>query len=77
MSKEHLLEIKITQPGRIMGQYRPIDVNTLRLESALTLNHVQNGSPQRNVIHFPYPAEHYFRAWFEAARRCMAVLPIA
>ncbi len=29
---EHLLEIKITQPGRVTGQYFSVDADTLRLE---------------------------------------------
>ena len=35
MPKEHLLEIQITQPGRVTGQYRPVDVDTLRLEKII------------------------------------------
>jgi hypothetical protein len=35
MSKEHLLEIKITQPGQITGQYHPVAIDTLRLEKLI------------------------------------------
>ncbi len=35
MSKDHFLEIQITQPGHATGQYRPVDVDTLRLEKII------------------------------------------
>jgi hypothetical protein len=46
------------------------------LQSSLVINHIQHGKSQRKEIYFPYPAQHAFRDCFEAARRCMAVLPL-
>jgi len=46
------------------------------LRSSLTVNFMNNGIPHSNTILFPYPAENSFRNCFEAARRCMAVLPL-
>jgi hypothetical protein len=47
------------------------------LRSSLTVNFINNGIPHSNTILFPYPAENSFRNCFEAARRCMAILPLA
>jgi hypothetical protein len=47
------------------------------LRSSLAINYVDNGIPQHKIIFFPYPAENSFRNCFEAARRCMAVFPLA
>ncbi len=35
MSKEHLIEIKIIQAGRVTGQYSPVDSKSLRLEKII------------------------------------------
>ncbi len=35
MPKEHLLEIRIVQPGSITARYYPVDADTLRLEAVL------------------------------------------
>ena len=45
------------------------------LESSLAVNYIEKGKHQRKVITFPYPAQEYFRDCYEAARRCMAVIP--
>jgi inorganic pyrophosphatase len=47
------------------------------LRSSLAVNFMNNGIPHSNTILFPYPAENSFRNCFEAARRCMAILPLA
>lgn len=38
-SAEHLLEIQITQPGRVTGTYLPADADTLRLERVIYPEH--------------------------------------
>lgn len=58
------------------------DISTLEytgsiLESSLAINFIENGKLRRKVIFFPYPAQNSFRTCFEAARRCMAVVPLA
>ncbi|MBN1453255.1 MAG: hypothetical protein JW963_19735 [Anaerolineales bacterium] len=58
------------------GQVATLEYTSSILESALALNSIQNGSTQRSVIIFPYPAQCFFRDCFEAARRCIAVLPL-
>ena len=35
ITKEHFLEIKITQPGRVTGKYQPSDIDTLRLDQII------------------------------------------
>lgn len=35
--QEHLLEIRITRPGRVTGQYIPVDAGALRLETIFNL----------------------------------------
>jgi hypothetical protein len=60
-----------------LDQIRTLEYTSSILESTLALNSVQNGSTQRSVIPFPYPAQRFFRDCLEAARRCMAVLPLA
>jgi hypothetical protein len=35
------------------------------------------GGLRRHVIFFPYPAQDSFRTCFEAARRCMAIIPLS
>jgi hypothetical protein len=45
------------------------------LESSLAVNYIDKGKPHRAEILFPYPAQEYFRACYEAARRCLAVIP--
>lgn len=47
------------------------------LRSSLTFNFIKDGIPHSKSILFPYPAENSFRKCFEAARRCMAILPLA
>jgi hypothetical protein len=66
---DHSLEIPLDQVGTL-------EYTSSILESALALNLIQNSSPQRSVILFPYPAQRFFRDCFEAARRCMAVYPL-
>jgi hypothetical protein len=46
------------------------------LESSIAINHVQDVRQRRRVIPFPYPGQDAFRTCFEAARRCMAVVPL-
>jgi hypothetical protein len=46
------------------------------LESSLAVTFIEKGKSQRRVIFFPYPAQDSFRNCFEAARHCMAVLPL-
>ena len=46
------------------------------LQSWLAINFIENGKLRREVIFFPYPAQDSFRTCFEAARRCMAVVPL-
>jgi len=46
------------------------------LESSLGVNYFERGKLQKMEILFPYPAQDSFRTCFEAARRCMAVLPL-
>jgi len=46
------------------------------LESSLAINFIDNGKARRKTIFFPYPAQDSFRTCFEAARRCMTVLPL-
>jgi hypothetical protein len=58
------------------------DISTMEftasiLESSLGIDFFQNGRQQQKVVRFPYPGQDAFRACFEAARRIMAVLPLA
>jgi hypothetical protein len=70
MLPDHSLDLPLDQVGTL-------EYTSSILESALTLISIQNGSTRRSVILFPYPAQRYFRDCFEAARRCMAVLPLS
>jgi len=47
------------------------------LESSLVINYIERAGAKRKVILLPYPAQHAFRECFEAARRCMAVIPLS
>jgi hypothetical protein len=67
---DHTLEIPLTQVATL-------EYTASILESSLVIGHIQEGSVQRKVILFPYPAQDAFRNCFEAARRCMAVLPLS
>jgi len=67
---DHSFEIPLTQIAAL-------EYTSSILESSLAINFIENGSSQRKVIFFPYPAQGSFRACFEAARRCMAALPLA
>ena len=46
------------------------------LESSLVINYIGTAEAKSKVILFPYPAQGAFRECFEAARRCMAILPL-
>lgn len=58
-----------------LGQIATLEYTGSILESSLAINFMKQGKLQRKVIYFPYPAQDSFRICFEAARRCMAVLP--
>jgi len=47
------------------------------LESFFTVNYTENGKSSRAVLPFPYPVERAFHGCLEAARRCMAVVPLS
>lgn len=47
------------------------------LRSSLAIHYFDGGKLKQKEIFFPYPAEDSFRNCFEAARRCMAVLPLS
>jgi hypothetical protein len=58
------------------------DISTMEytgsiLESSIGINFIRDGRQQRKVIPFPYPGQDAFRTCFEAARRNMAVVPLA
>ncbi len=60
-----------------LEQVATLEYTSSILESSLFINYVRNGDLQRQQILFPYPAQRFFRDCFEAARRCMAVLPLS
>ena len=46
------------------------------LESSIAINYFENGKPHHTTLPFPYPAQDTFRQCFEAARRCLVVVPL-
>jgi hypothetical protein len=46
------------------------------VDSYLALTEVRAGKARQHVVRFPYPAKPAFRACFESAWRCAAVLPV-
>ena len=60
-----------------LGQIATLEYTSSILESSLAINFIEKGKLQREVIFFPYPAQDSFRDCFEAARRCMAILPLS
>jgi len=59
-----------------LGQIATFEYTGSILESSLAINFIKQGKLLRKAIYFPYPAKDSFRDCFEAARRCMAVLPL-
>jgi len=59
-----------------LAQVATLEYTSSILESCLAMNLIEGGTSRRKVIFFPYPAQDSFRTCFEAARRCMAVLPL-
>jgi len=70
MLPDHSLDISL-------GQVATIEYTGSILRSSLALNYFDGNKIKRNEIIFPYPAEDAFRNCFEAARRCMAVVPLS
>lgn len=68
-------------PGHSMdiplAQVATLEYTSSILQSSLAIHHIQRGKPHRTEVAFPYPAQDAFRDCFEAARRCMAVLPLS
>ena len=66
-------------PGRSftvpLSNIATLEYTSSILESSIAANYVQKGVQHRKIINFPYPAQESFRECFEAARRCMAVIP--
>jgi len=60
-----------------LGQIATLEYTGSILRSSLLINHFDGGKLQRQDICFPYPAQDAFRTVFEAARRCMAVVPLS
>ena len=69
-----LPEVSLDMP---LAQIATLEYTGSILESFIALNYFDKGNPRRAVVPFPYPAESAFRNCFEAARRCMAVVPLA
>lgn len=67
---DHVMDIPLQQIATL-------EFTSSILESSLVINHVGQDGLQRKSILFPYPVQHAFRNCFEAALRCMAVLPLA
>ena len=59
-----------------LGQIANMEYTSSILESSLIINHIHHGRLRRRVVFFPYPALDAFQDCFDAARRCMAVLPL-
>jgi hypothetical protein len=59
------------------GRIATLEYTDSILESSLAINFIEQGKPQHKVIFFPYPAKDSFRNCFEAARRCMTVVPLS
>lgn len=60
-----------------LAQVATLEYTSSILQSSIVINHIHHGKPHRTEIYFPYPAQEAFRDCFEAARRCMAVLPLS
>ena len=58
-----------------LGQVATLEYTGSILHSSLAINYLEDGKLQHKDIFFPYPAQDTFRNCFEAARRCMAVIP--
>lgn len=59
-----------------LQQIAALEMTSSILESSLVINYVEREETKRKAILFPYPAQRAFRECFEAARRCMAVVPL-
>jgi hypothetical protein len=60
-----------------LAQIATLEYTSSILESSMVLNCSVQGRFRHVRLPFPYPAQSSFRACFEAARRCMAVAPLA
>jgi hypothetical protein len=60
-----------------LQQAATLEFTSSILESSLVINYIEGAAAKRKVILFPYPAQHAFRECLEAARRCMAVVPLS
>lgn len=60
-----------------LTQVATLEYTSSILQSSLAINYIQHGKLHRKEIYFPYPTQDSFRDCFEAARRCMAVLPLS
>ncbi len=58
-----------------LSQIATLEYASSILESWLAINYIQKGAPHRRVIYFHHPAQDSFRDCYEAARRCLAVIP--
>jgi len=59
-----------------LAQIATLEYTGSILASSLVINHFENDKLRQTEIPFPYPTQDSFRICFEAARRCMAVLPL-
>lgn len=60
-----------------LAQVATLEYTSSILQSSLVVNYIIQGRSHRKTINFPYPAQDAFRDCFEAARRCMAVVPLS
>ncbi len=67
---DHALDIPLQQAATL-------EFTSSILESSLAINFIGRSGLERKAIPFPYPLQHAFRECFEAARRCMAVVPLS
>lgn len=58
-----------------LGQIATLEYTGSILRSSLAINYYDSGKLHHTEVVFPYPAQEAFRACFETARRCMAVIP--
>lgn len=60
-----------------LAQVATLEYTGSILESSIVVNYFLQGGLRRSFVNFPYPAQGAFRNCFEAARCCMAVLPLS